>query len=375
MTQIEQIIAMLYNQESVNVKGQFIGYLTNMASQTTIGKKDRDALNTLLEQELVFLKTAFAGATSYREKNDLIGYANGMMELTLTLYKDPSRVPQSLLGALSQIATIIREVRFLENAVEELFEGDATPEDVAGLEKTLATVTDEFQRGLFWSGLLHYAEKLPSFSQDALDAVTALMVKEFARLFTLDMTPDVCGAIEVACDAAQYNPREDSIALLYQALTLESSAIRYFATVSLLSLGKEVAPTVIASLATDLEYACLIHEALEQNGKSDLFPDELKSAEYLAKSDLVHWLVYPTELGKKPDEIEYIGTVTVEKIPYYIFRFKSNSDNLDDEAKGKWLIGWSAAEGNTFSEFELYEDYEDSTVEKTLKNIKKKILY
>ena len=56
---------------------------------------------------------------------------------------------------------------------------------------------------------------------------------------------------------------------------------------------------------------------------------------------MVHWLTYPTELGEQPDAIEYLGKVTYlfKKDVYYIFRFRSDSKNLDDELRGQWLIG------------------------------------
>ena len=88
----------------------------------------------------------------------------------------------------------------------------------------------------------------------------------------------------------------------------------------------------------------------------------------------MHWLTYPTELGKAPDEIEYLGKAEVKKEVFHIFRFKSDSNNLGDDLKGKWLIGWSSNDGGTFSEFDEYEKFKKETPEKTVKNIKKKIL-
>ena len=58
----------------------------------------------------------------------------------------------------------------------------------------------------------------------------------------------------------------------------------------------------------------------------------------------------------------------------YIFRYTSNSNTLSDDLKGKWLIGWANDEGGTFSDFDLYADYEKKTLEKALKNIKKRLL-
>ena len=63
-----------------------------------------------------------------------------------------------------------------------------------------------------------------------------------------------------------------------------------------------------------------------------------------------------------------------KKEDYYIFKFKSNSDNLSDDLKDKYLIGWSNNGGGTFSNFDLYENFEEKTIEKTLKKIKKKLL-
>ena len=100
---------------------------------------------------------------------------------------------------------------------------------------------------------------------------------------------------------------------------------------------------------------------------------EIRLPEYLAKSNLVHWLTYPTELGGEPDAIEYLGKVKKKDV-YYVFRYRSVSDTLSDELKGKWLIGWSSNDGGTFSNFDRYDDFVQKTPEKTLKYIKKKLL-
>ena len=133
--------------------------------------------------------------------------------------------------------------------------------------------------------------------------------------------------------------------------------------------------TVLLAVVTVLLVAAtvMLYSLLKRYGLVALFPTELSTPEYLAKSNMVHWLIYPTELGKLPDRIEYIGKVK-KKEEYYIFRYTSDSDNLGEDLKGKWLIGWSSDEGGTFSNFDLYSDFEQKTVEKTLKNIKKKLL-
>ena len=91
---------------------------------------------------------------------------------------------------------------------------------------------------------------------------------------------------------------------------------------------------------------------------------------------MVHWLVYPTELGKEPDAIEYVGKISYlfKKEVYHVFKFRSDSDNLPDDLKNEWLIGWSSDEGGTFSNFDKYSAFEKETVQSTLKNIKKNLI-
>jgi hypothetical protein len=149
--------------------------------------------------------------------------------------------------------------------------------------------------------------------------------------------------------------------------------VNYYAIATLLDAKQIIPQSVVVALANDIVYADMTYALLKRHEATSLFPAELSSAEYLAKSDLVHWLTYPTELGKQPDEIEYLGKVK-KKEEYYVFRYKSDSENLGDDLKGQWLIGWSNDEGGTFSNFDLYSDFEQNTIEKTLKNIRKKLL-
>ena len=125
-----------------------------------------------------------------------------------------------------------------------------------------------------------------------------------------------------------------------------------------------------------MEYACLTYHTLEQHGLASRFPAEYTTEEYLAKSDLVRWLTYPTELGKVPDEIVYIGKIKqfFKKEVFHVFKFRSDSDTLDDSQKNKWLIGWSSNEGGTFSNFDEFAPYEGLPTEKALKLIKKNII-
>ena len=130
----------------------------------------------------------------------------------------------------------------------------------------------------------------------------------------------------------------------------------------------------IETLAKDVSCAVVLYLSLKKANKLELIPDEYRSAEYIAKSDMTRWLEYPTELGKTPMELECLGTVTVKKHIFHIFRYRSDSEALPEEKRGKSLIGWSSLEIGTFSPYEEYEKYQKKTTEKTLSHIAKKLI-
>ena len=139
-------------------------------------------------------------------------------------------------------------------------------------------------------------------------------------------------------------------------------------------MGAPIADDPIAALADNLEFADLTYHALSRHGMADRFPAQYRDPGSLAKSNMVRWLTYPTELGKVPDAIEFIGQTKKKGEVFHIFRYRSDSDNLDDELKGQWLIGWSGSEGGTFSNFDPLVEFEKKTSEKTVRYIRRKLL-
>src|SRR5262249_28755248 len=88
----------------------------------------------------------------------------------------------------------------------------------------------------------------------------------------------------------------------------------------------------------------------------------------LAESDMVRWLIYPTELGCAPDEIEEIAVLPLstddEIADLYVYRFRTFAPHWGAE-KG-WMVGWSGPSlrseqpttcglGRTFSHFEPFD--------------------
>jgi hypothetical protein len=199
------------------------------------------------------------------------------------------------------------------------------------------------------------------------------IISELKRYIHTALDETIINNLEFACDISKYFINDSIVPLLYDILKIGKNNINYYAVSTLLNAGQAVPADAVEALAKDLVYADMTYSLLDSYGLMSLFPKEFSDPVYLAKSDLVHWLTYPTELGKEPEQIEFIGKVK-KKEDYYVFRYISDSDNLGEDLQGKWLIGWSNAEGGTFSNFDLYSDFEKKTPEKTLKNIKKRLL-
>ncbi len=144
---------------------------------------------------------------------------------------------------------------------------------------------------------------------------------------------------EVCAELIRYFPTEELIALLTRVTESGHNNVNCPAVYTLLFLHREVPAGVISALAEDLVYAGTVYRFLKALNRIELFPEAYRTPEYIAKSEMVRWLCYPTELGGPPDAIEYVGEI--RRIPsmkrYYIFKFRSESSSLDEKNRGKWL--------------------------------------
>jgi hypothetical protein len=91
-------------------------------------------------------------------------------------------------------------------------------------------------------------------------------------------------------------------------------------------VGGEVVPeSEVLGLAQDSSFRHLLFSALASCHRADLFPAAYLTFEKGAESSLVNWLEFPTELGTSPDEIEFLGKVSLAEsgdLDYYVFRYR-----------------------------------------------------
>jgi hypothetical protein len=115
---------------------------------------------------------------------------------------------------------------------------------------------------------------------------------------------------------------------------LTDPTLLYFAVRSMLDLGDP--PDTIAIervLASDAERFRMV-EVLEERDMLRLAPAHWRTQEAIARSTLARWLLYPTEVGCVPKEIELAAVVPRGGRDAYVYRFRTPRFH-----GGRWLAG------------------------------------
>ncbi len=160
----------------------------------------------------------------------------------------------------------------------------------------------------------------------------------------------------------------DSTTLLDAALRHPDPWIALSACTALLRTGHVPPPSVLVRVASEAECRVVLVKALEDTRRLDLLPVALRTQAVLAEAEMVQWLIYPTELGRPPDEIEPVGVQPMRHAEgvadLYVFRFRAREPHW--AAEHGWLVGvagpylrsaqpTSNSLNATFSRFEPYD--------------------
>lgn len=376
---IEYIANMLLELDNYKEKASFASGVAQYfrEQRVKLNSKDREILTNAVFEVLKKILIDIKNAKSYKEKNDIFNCEASLMDIVAYIYPNVNDAPEELVIIVKTVFGVVNDERYLENAMMAAFESESISRETADEIIALADKIndDEFHRGQIFIGLFELRESHNKLTPEAKSAFAEYTESELKRFSEMEkLTVDVTEIIEFACDVARNFGTVNTCEFIKKIMSFGIDDINFFAVETLLVLGCEPPAESVNALAQSLVYAYKTHCMLEHRGRKELFPQEYASEEYLAKSDMVQWLCYPTELGKAPDEIELLGDFKVKGEKYFVFIYKSDSDNLDEEHKNKWLIGWSGNEGGTFSNFDFYDDYNKGKPEKTLKHIKRKLI-
>ena len=105
---------------------------------------------------------------------------------------------------------------------------------------------------------------------------------------------------------------DQSDRLLYRVLSAVDPRVAAGAAVALVDHGRPVAPERLELVCRDPEARALLLDGLDDVGRADLVPAPFGRGPQRAEADLVRWLACETELGSRPDEIEWIGALPID---------------------------------------------------------------
>ena len=317
-----------------------------------ISADDRQALMTFALEAVEQMRRDIPEAACYKDKDLIFECANNLFGMMWFLSGPPTGLPEEQQMKIKALAMLIRKEQYIETTLDALFEQPAVTEaDINRLLYWAKECTDEYQKGKLFVGLGR--QQLGKLNEGARRLLQEYMASELRRLMELD-TEDSWNVLLILADVCRYFANEAIIYALLELVHTDHHRVACFAMDTLYFLGEDVPQAVIDTLASELEFAHFTYEILKTAGKSELFPTRYKDGEYLAKSALCTWLTFPTELGKMPDEIELLGKIKrfFKRDTLYIFKFRSDSDTLDDENKNQWLVGWHSSKNYSFSHFD-----------------------
>lgn len=375
MTQIDSLIEEIKKATDTNEKLSLMMVMLHVFDKTKPKFKfqQRKYFFDFAVEELKPLEQKIEDAKNYRERDVLFGYVDKLLTLIMiTEYADETSAQ-----ILIHLFETINRFRKLENRIDEVFSKDRiTKSDVERILEIVNDINDIYEKGKLFSGLMHFEKKFDNIDDDAKELLVKFLNKETLEgVIAFDkLSEDGRYNLELLCDLLRVFFNKDTVRILKTAEKIDNPAIKFYSADSLLELDEKPEQETVDFLSKNDVFACDMYKSLKRNGLVGMFPEKLRNDEYLSKSDMVHWLCFPTELGKVPDEIQFLGKVKKRKNTYFVFKFKSESDNLAEEKKNVWLVGWSCKNGETFSDFDSLSDFEKTTLEKTLKAIRKKIV-
>ncbi len=236
------------------------------------------------------------------------------------------------------------------------------------LVNTLTTVYERVDNGIANCVSLIILNNDPKFNyftaemKDRIIKATKWKLKDILNhLKTQDIDPLVYEDLEVIVDMSCYlNDKEissliDEIDRLGNNENADIFIIKYKAINHLKIYAEK-----LNMLKQDYERLWLLYNIMEKLNMHNLYLNDV-SQESIARSNMIRWLEYPTELGGSPDKIELLGEFIYDNTKCFAYKFSKNYFKISGDLLG--VSGGfpldkisSISSGYTFSKFENVSD-------------------
>jgi hypothetical protein len=156
-----------------------------------------------------------------------------------------------------------------------------------------------------------------------------------------------------------------AVSVLEGAVQASEPWVKLWGALGLIRAGQAVPHEVFRQIAAWPDCRITLARELEALERLDLFPNDFMNQPSLAEATMVDWLLFPTELGRAPDEIRQLQVMPIETdaglADLYIFAFRTHAPHWLSEKD--WVVGVAGpfltddqptfeSLGGTFSRFE-----------------------
>ena len=184
-------------------------------------------------------------------------------------------------------------------------------------------------------------------------------------------------SLEILLDLATYLNDVDTLNWLDKlSVSRINVSSKIFLTKALLVNNMVVSDQLIDELVKEEAYR--FASVLSRINRLDVIENKDIVQEDIARSKMINWLMYPTELGDTLKDIVFVDKFEMDDMDYFIYKFTSTNDYFADKGymlgvtggyeKGKLSVDDC---GHTFSKFEpIQDDYVEQAKEIVLMIIK-----
>ena len=237
------------------------------------------------------------------------------------------------------------------------------------LINTLVTVYDRVDNGIANCMSLIILNNDPKFEYFNSEYKTTLINATKRKLNDIlnylvnnnNINPSVYDDLEIIVDLACYLNDNEISALIDKIDKLgNNDSVNIFIIKYKIINGMNINIEKLNQLKQNEEKILLLYSIMEQLGVNNKYLNDI-TQEQLAKSDMIRWLSYPTELGSVPDKIEFLGDFIFNNTKCYAYKFSKNNFKINGD-----LLGISGGypldritanpSGYTFSKFEKLSD-------------------
>lgn len=173
-----------------------------------------------------------------------------------------------------------------------------------------------------------------------------------------EINPLVYEDVEVIVDLACYLNDKEISNYINQIDEFKNNSISNIYIIKYKIVNKlKLIDEKVETIKNDEEYLYMLYKIMEELDVNNIYLKDV-TQEMIAKSDMVRWLCYPTELGSKPDNIEMLGSFIFNNSKCFAFKFSKESFSIKGDLLG--ITGGypvdkvsSISSGFTFSKFDI----------------------